>query len=340
VAIGAATAHVVEDPSQVASARRTAVDLVRAIGFSDERAGQAALIVTELSTNLAKYAKGGEVLFRPIQKAGSAVPPEGIEILAIDRGPGMPDVPRARADGYSTAGTLGHGLGSIERQSDFFQIYSQPSGTIAVAQLWSERPQPSARQSLYEIGGVLVSHPGESISGDAWGWTMRDGRFAIMVADGLGHGLSAHEAADAAMQVFYRQHEHSPSRVISDVHAALRSTRGAAVATVAVDTERAVAIFCGLGNIGATVISTNGSRHGMVSQNGTAGHVASRIHEFTYPLSSKSMIVMFSDGLTSHWDLSAYPGLTMRHPSVIAAALYRDFSRRRDDVTVVVAKQR
>jgi hypothetical protein len=142
------------------------------------------------------------------------------------------------------------------------------------------------------------------------------------------------------MQVFYRQHEYSPSRVISDVHAALRSTRGAAVATVAVDTGRGVAIFCGLGNIGATVISTNGSRHGMVSQNGTAGHVASRIHEFTYPLSSKSMIVMFSDGLTSHWDLSAYPGLTMRHPSVIAGALYRDFSRRRDDVTVVVAKQR
>jgi hypothetical protein len=169
---------------------------------------------------------------------------------------------------------------------------------------------------------------------------MRDDRFAIMVADGLGHGLSAHEAADTAMDVFYRAHEQSPSRIIADVHAALRSTRGAAVATVAVDTDRGLVTFSGLGNISGVTIAADGSRHSMVSQNGTAGHVARRIHEFTYPLPSRSMIVMFSDGLASQWDLAAYPGLSTRHPSLIAGVLYRDFSRRRDDVTVVVAKPR
>ena len=336
--MNAATAHAVEDSSQVASARRAVLDLARRIGFADERAGRAALIVTELATNLAKHAKAGELLLRAIDASGGAAP-EGIEILAIDRGPGMPDVARASRDGYSTSGTLGHGLGSIERLSDFFQIYSQPSGTVAIAQLWSAPRPAAARQPPYQIGGILVAHPGEPISGDAWGWVMRDDRFAIMVADGLGHGLSAHEAADAALAVFYRQHEQSPSRVIGDVHAALRSTRGAAVATVAVDTDRGLAHFCGVGNIGAVLIAADGSRHGMVSQNGTAGHVASRIHEFSYPL-SRSMIVMFSDGLTSHWDLAAYPGASTRHPSIIAGILYRDFSRRRDDVSVVVAKPR
>jgi hypothetical protein len=161
-----------------------------------------------------------------------------------------------------------------------------------------------------------------------------------MVADGLGHGLSAHDAADAAIEVFYRNHEQSPGRVISDVHAALRSTRGAAVATVAVDTNRGLAVFCGVGNVSGVVFSANGTRHGMVSQNGTAGHVASRIHEFSYPLGAKAMIILFSDGLASQWDLTAYPGLATRHPSIIAGVLYRDFSRRRDDVSVVVAKQR
>jgi anti-sigma regulatory factor (Ser/Thr protein kinase) len=335
-----AAAHAVEDSSQVASARRGVLDLAGRIGFSDERAGKAALVVTELATNLVKHATAGQLLFRTLQKNGSATPPEGIEILALDSGPGMPDVPRAREDGYSTAGSLGHGLGSIERQSDFFQIYSQPSGTVAVAQLWSEPRRPLARQPLYEIGGILVSHPGEEICGDAWGWTMRDDRFAIMVADGLGHGLSAHDAADRAIEVFYRIHEQSPSQVIGDVHAALRSTRGAAVAMVAVDTDRRVATFCGLGNVGAVVVSADGSRHGMVSQNGTAGHRATRIHEFTYALPARSMIVMFSDGLASHWDLAAYPGLLTRHPSIIAGVLYRDASRRRDDVTVVVVKPR
>src|SRR4051812_10412395 len=285
--MNAAAAHAVEGPSQVAAPRRAALDLANRIGFSEERAGRAALIVSELATNLAKHAKAGEILFRAIRQHGGAGAPEGLEILAIDRGPGMADVGRAREDGYSTAGSLGHGLGSIERQSDFFQIYSEPSGTVAVAELWSERQAVVARKPPYEIGAVGVAHPGEPVSGDAWGWTMRDDRFAILMADGLGHGLSAHDAAEAAIDVFYRNDEESPSRVIGDVHAALRSTRGAAVAMVAVDTARAVAHFCGLGNIGALVISADGSRHGMVSQNGTAGHVASRIHEFSYAVPSR-----------------------------------------------------
>jgi hypothetical protein len=46
-----------------------------------------------------------------------------------------------------------------------------------------------------------------------------------------------------------------------------------------------------------------------------------------------------TDGLGTHWDLTPYPGLRTRHPSVVAGILYRDFSRRRDDVTVVVAKE-
>jgi len=335
-----AAAYAVEDSSQVATARRAALDLIRHSGFSEERAGQVALVVTELATNLANHAKAGEMLFRGIQRTGGSAPVDGIEILALDRGPGMADVPRARQDGFSTAGTLGHGLGSIERQSDFFQIYSQPSGTVAVARLWCEQGRSAVRQPRYEIGGVLVSHPGESICGDAWGWTMRDDRFAIIVADGLGHGLSAHDAADAAVDVFYRNHDEAPSRIISAVHAALRSTRGAAVATIRVDSDRGLAIFCGVGNIGGVVYSPDGVRHGMFSQNATAGHIASRVQEFTYPLGAKSMIVMFSDGLTSHWDLAGYPGISTRHPSIVAGVLYRDFSRRRDDVSVVVAKPR
>lgn len=335
--------HVLQDSSQVAPSRRAAVQLAERLGFSEARAGQAALVVSELATNLTKHAKKGELLLRPIQHGHEPNQPgggDGIEILAIDSGPGMPDLALARQDGYSTTGTLGHGLGSIERQSDFFQIYTQPSGTVIVARLWRDRPSPAVRHSRYELGAVHVSHPGEDICGDDWTWHMRDDRLAIMVADGLGHGRSAHEAARAATSVFQRLYEESPSRVIEEVHASLRATRGAAVAMLAVDTERGVAKYCGLGNITTVAIPPTGSRHSMISQNGTAGHVAARIHEFHYPIAPQSILVMFSDGLISHWDLATYPGLRTRDPSVIAGILYRDFSRRRDDLTVIVAKSR
>ena len=69
-------------------------------------------------------------------------------------------------------------------------------------------------------------------------------------------------------------------------------------------------------------------------------HTAARIQEFHYPVPSGAIVVMFSDGLATQWDLKAYPGLQQRSASVIAGVLYRDFSRRRDDVTVVVARER
>lgn len=340
MALNVTAAYAVHDTSQIAGPRRAALDLAGRSGFSEERAGKVALVVTELATNLTKHATDGELLFRPLRNTDGATNLRGIEILALDRGPGIRDLTTAREDGYSTAGSLGHGLGSIDRQSDFFQIYSQPSGTVALARLWSEKPPVVARQPPFEIGAVIVSHPGEDICGDDWDWTMGDERVAILVADGLGHGLSAHEASAAAVAVFQKLADESPSRVITEVHTALRPTRGAAVAMVEVDTGRGVANYCGVGNIGAAILTPQGNRHGMISQNGTAGHVAPRIHEFSYPVPRPSTIVMFSDGLVSHWNLAAYPGLGSRHPSVIAGILYRDFSRRRDDVTIVVAKSR
>jgi hypothetical protein len=157
-----------------------------------------------------------------------------------------------------------------------------------------------------------------------------------MVADGLGHGLHAHDAAVAATRTFDLVYDHAPTRVIEDTHAALRATRGAAVAVASLDLDYRTVRYCGLGNISTTLLHS--ARQSFVSMNGTAGHTMSRLQEFQYPLPPASLVVMHSDGLGTQWDLTSYPGLRSRDASIIAGVLYRDFSRRRDDVTVVVAK--
>jgi hypothetical protein len=252
----------------------------------------------------------------------------------------MSDVALSRRDGYSTAGTLGHGLGAVERQADDVRIYTHTSGTVVVARLCRTRATVPASLSRFQIGAVQVSKTGEIVCGDDWAWRLREDRLSILVADGLGHGLPAHDAAAAATRVFASAHESRPGRLIEDVHAALRATRGAAAASLAIDIERRIAVFAGLGNISGVVLLAGGGRHSMVSHNGTAGHTAARIHEFSYPVPPESIVVLFSDGLGSHWDLSNYPGLLQRDPSLIAGVLYRDYSRRRDDVTVVVVRER
>jgi len=332
-------AIVVTEASQVAEGRRLALWLASTLDFTDERSGRAALIASELASNLHKHARGGELLFRRLLDGdGNA---EGMEILALDKGPGIPDMALSRRDGHSTTGTLGHGLGALERQADGIEIYTHSTGTVIAARLWRTSPAPNASRPHFEVGAVHVSQAGEEVCGDDWAWRMRDARLSIFVADGLGHGLPAHEAAIAATRVFRTGHELPPARLVEDVHAALRPTRGAAVASLSIDLEHRTAAFAGLGNISGVVLHpATGTRHSMVSHNGTAGHTAARIHEFRYPVPAGAIVVLYSDGLATQWELTADRGLQQRSASVIAGVLYRAFSRRRDDVTLVVAPER
>ncbi len=336
MAVNASAAIAVADAAGAGEARRVAQWLAQRMEFGETRAAQLALVVTELATNLARHARGGEVLLRALDSPSER---PGVEVLAVDSGPGIPDVALSRRDGYSTAGSLGHGLGAIQRQSDECWIYTQPSGTVIAARVGREPARVPEHLPL-DIGAVCVCKPGEEVCGDQWGWRLRPERLAVVIADGLGHGLGAHDAARQAIRTFDEDPERAPRDMIERLHAALRPTRGAAAACLVVDLERGVARYAGLGNIGAAVVRADGSHRTFVSQNGIAGHAASRFQEYSYAVPPRSTLVLHSDGLGSHWNLANYRGLATRHPSLIAGVLYRDFARRRDDVTVIVARER
>ena len=318
------------DTSQPGAARRAAIRLASNAGFDEEATGRVAIAVTEAASNVVKHGRGGDVLLRIVHEAGAC----GVEMLALDRGPGMANAAACLRDGYSTTGTTGTGLGAIRRLSSEFDVHSIPGvGTAVLARFWATTP-PKAEP---ELGAVCVAQPGESVCGDAWAFARLASLGVLLVVDGLGHGLPASEAAVAAVKAFDARPSLEPSAVLEAIHAALRPTRGAAVAVVAFDRARRLVRFAGLGNIAGAIVADEPVRH-MVSRNGTAGHEARRFDEFTYPWPSGALVVVHSDGLGSHWDLGRYPGLVARQPGLVAGVLYRDFSRQRDDVTVVVAR--
>jgi len=109
------------------------------------------------------------------------------------------------------------------------------------------------------------------------------------------------------------------------------------VAVARIDAAARLVRFVGVGNIGALLSDAGKARH-MVSHNGTAGHVAPRIREFTYEYGSEPVVILHSDGLTTRWELAAYPGLAAQHPSLIAGVLLRDHRRSRDDASVVAMR--
>jgi anti-sigma regulatory factor (Ser/Thr protein kinase) len=323
----------VHDISQIAEARRGATAQALRIGFTEEEAGRVAIVATELATNLVKHGGGGELLVGVFEDGSG----EGIECLALDKGPGMRDVDACLRDGYSTTGTAGTGLGAVSRQSHFIDIFSRPGlGTAALARLQRGRLAPApASGPGSAFGAVSLPKTGEIACGDGWSARPHPDGLTLMVVDGLGHGPLAAEAAHVAGMVFAQHHERALPEILDRIHGALRSTRGAAVSVARLDLGRSRVHFAGIGNVAGTLIAGPVVRK-MVSHNGTAGHAVKRIHEFTYDFAGVPLVVLCSDGLGTNWALDRYPGLGLRHPSLVAGVLYRDFTRGRDDVTVLV----
>jgi anti-sigma regulatory factor (Ser/Thr protein kinase) len=320
----------IDHVSRVAEARRIATVVAAEEGVTD--IGKAAIIASELATNLQQHAQRGELHITPLSSRGQA----GIEILAIDRGPGISNLNECFRDGHSTAGTAGNGLGAVRRMSDEFDAYSEPGkGTVLMSRVWAN---PGAfNKPCLAVGLASRPMPGEDACGDAWGIRFGDNATLMMVADGLGHGLLAAAASGAALTAFKSSAEQAPAALLEGIHRALRSTRGAAVAIASLEFGQSRVRFSGVGNIAGTVL-TPAKFHAMVSHNGTVGHEARHIQEFAYPLTPESIVVMHSDGLSGKWNLDASPGILHRHPSLISAVLYREAARDRDDACVIVGK--
>jgi anti-sigma regulatory factor (Ser/Thr protein kinase) len=325
----------IDDASQIPAARRTATQLAESLGFDATGTGNVALVVTEIGTNILKHAGAGEILLHGIRRGDA----RGMEILGIDRGKGIADLDRALRDGYSTAGSPGTGLGAIRRLSTGFEICSTPGqGTAVLARLWATAPPSAEAGSRVAVGFAGAAHTGESVSGDGWAVERVARRTLMLLVDGLGHGIIAANAAREAVRLFHENVQHAPAAIVQVLHDGLRSTRGAAVAVSEIVSDRGIVKFAGVGNVSAAIV-TPGTRRHLVSHNGTAGHAVRRIDEFTYPWPKDGVLVKHTDGLGTHWDLDRYPGLMSRSPSLVAAVLYRDFTRGRDDVSVLVAME-
>jgi anti-sigma regulatory factor (Ser/Thr protein kinase) len=325
----------IQESSQISDARRRVTQLAKQFGFSDALIGKVALVTTECATNLDKHARNSGVMIAQIVSIAENL---ALEILALDKGRGITNIAEALRDGYSTAGSPGTGLGAIVRLSDTFDIYSVINeGTAILARLWSQPPTPEQVREAATFGAICLPKLGEEVSGDAWAFHRERERFLITLVDGLGHGIGAAEAAQAAIKAFKASTQRAPLEIMKQMHLALQATRGAVLGVAEIDLPKQVLHFGGVGNIeGGLYTEDNLTR--FVSQNGTAGYDIARVKVFDYPIPDDAIMVMTSDGVTSHLNLNRYTALKSRDAALIAGVLYRDFNRGRDDTTVLVLK--
>ncbi len=315
----------VDHVSAAHAAARTARGVATAIDLPAPLPDRAAVIASELAGNLDKHAWDGTVYVQPLLLG------TGVDVTAVDRGPGMSDVDLCLADGHTTTGTLGVGLGAVRRMAGEFAISSVPGeGTLVSARVRAPGGDPGL-----DLGHLVLPADGEEHSGDVLAASQTGtGEWTLLLADGLGHGLAAAEAAVEAELAFHRDPARPLPQLMTALHAALRHTRGAAVVLVRV--RAGVVGFCGTGNISAVVLTGTHNRH-LLSAPGVVGLHAGRPGHQDMPVPPGSTVVVHSDGLDNGWQLGppAAPGTSAQ---LLAARLFRDHRRPADDAAVLVVR--
>ena len=305
-------------------------------GFDTEKLNELDLIISEMTSNLHKYAVNGEILAGLFKEKDNFY----VELISIDHGPGMAYPQQMIANGFSSENSLGTGLGSIKRMSDKFDLYSIKGwGTIILSRVYKKPPVPrTGTAAKIDIRPLVITMPGQQVSGDGTCYDITDTHLKLLVADGLGHGEEANYAVKEAAKAFMASTYFSPALIIKDIHQSIVKTRGIVGFVVIFDFLKQVWTMVGVGNI-TTRMSNFLEIKNQMSYNGIIGHnIPNVINDQIISINDYHQITLCSDGMKPRWEPSKYPGINRCDLTIQAAAIYKDFARHTDDMSVVIAK--
>lgn len=328
----------VHSEADVAAAARLGRDWALRAGFSGVEISYLATVATELASNLWIHAGGG--VFSVLQRLDLP----GIEMHTSDQGPGIADVALALQDGYSTAGGLGCGLPGVNRLMDGLEIHNRPEGGTQVRtwKISSAMPTPSAESSApalpAHIGYSVRPLPGELHCGDQCGvWLDEGGQVLLALADGLGHGPEAAKAAQAALAAIGPLRSHPFEFIFAQCDAALRGTRGVALALALVEPALHRLRFAAVGNVRAVLLH-DGREYRLGSARGIVGAGYSGLAPETLAFGAGGAgdsLFLYSDGFDELLPLRELLRPAVTAQAVAESALQR-WAKISDDASMLV----
>ncbi len=324
----------IKEKSAVMEARRRTRACALELGLDGADAERAAIVTTEVATNMVRHAGGGRILVSPAAWAG----PRTLAIVAADKGNGIENIDRMMMDGVSTGGSAGIGLGAMERQSDDLDILTRAGeGTIITAQIRARNETYTPR--ALDVAVLTLNHPGQAVCGDGWAVCPRGVTTDLMVCDGLGHGPEAQRAAETAVAAF-AEATGSPQTVLAKLSDAIVDTRGAVAMIAGINAVEESLIYSGIGNISGMICAPRAQVRRLASRDGRLGTPQrANGHEETVSFARGDVLIMHSDGIRTLRDLGDRPELMFRRPLTIAAAIMDAYERASDDACVLVAKR-
>jgi anti-sigma regulatory factor (Ser/Thr protein kinase) len=324
----------ISDVGDLSAARLIGRSMSVAIGFDDRAVEEIALVVSELGTNLVKHAKAGVLRLQRTEEAERT----GIQIDSEDQGPGIHNLEQAIADNFSTVGSLGCGLGAVNRLMDEFDAASRPGvGTSIRCKRWLRLDAPPALDCPLAFGVATRPYPLMPVNGDGFVIKQWGESALIGVIDGVGHGEYAHIASQAALQYVERHYDRPLADIFLGVARTCRATRGVVMGLARFDWARGTLTFASLGNVEARVFGSPEPMNFLVPR-GILGLTSRRPLVSQHPWAPNNVMVLYSDGVTTHWRWADFPHLVNASATAAAQEILRAFAREDDDATVVVVK--
>jgi anti-sigma regulatory factor (Ser/Thr protein kinase)/serine/threonine protein phosphatase PrpC len=337
----------IEQEADTGICRRKAASLAKQMGFNDIEIGEISILISEMVSNVIKHGdKNGTLILCRISNEQQQ---KGLEAWCCDYGKGIGYQDKALMDGYTQTGTLGIGLGAIQRFSDEFEInpphygdfiksYFSENNTFKTcirSRKWLKTKTIWKGSNKHIVAGAVSrAKPGEDFNGDAYLILhLNEYTSLIAVMDGLGHGREAFIASQLAREKLMLIQDHSPGNCISYLHDTLKGTRGATVGIALIDSKNKKLSYSGIGNIEAGIF-TNNKKINLMSYGGIVGHNMRTPRVFQYDFQKGDCLCMFSDGIIARWQNEEINW--KEHPQKIAEMILSQYSRINDDASILI----
>lgn len=295
------------------------------IGLEEEVVESTLLGITELLTNVTKYAGGlAFINIRSVQRDSS----RGIEVTVEDRGRGIQQLGLALTDGFSSKGTLGLGLGAVRRLSDEFEVENRPdtdfedSGLRVTFRKFNRsnisiRTGTSNRMTGLDwwVESWCESKGGTPYNGDGVFWIQDEGLILAAVIDGVGHGRTASEVTQTVIRVIKASSNDPLDHLVEIVHSKVGGSIGCQMGLIRIDKRTGILRYVIVGNIRG--FHLHGNRiFSLLSKSGTVGRTLPTLMVQEVVVKSGDMLVLHSDGISRGWVVKVrekrYPGFTER----------------------------
>jgi phosphoserine phosphatase RsbX len=198
---------------------------------------------------------------------------------------------------------------------------------------------PEAAAPVVEWAVAARPFPGEVQSGDLHLVAPFPAGVLIAVADGLGHGPEAAEAARAAMAALQLRPSAPLPDLVRDCHTALQKSRGVVLGLASIDASRDRMTWLGIGNIDGILFRGQPDRappcEPLPSRGGVVGYQLPPLRMVSFPIVAGDVLVLASDGISSSFHALSPIGWEVQQAADHVVARHASNS---DDALILVAR--